>query len=165
MLFIWGILPTALYANDQLPVDNVWLVHQTPLSSQNYTFNLRWGRPPAATTPLNPPAGFMGSPNNPGGLVGGAAAANAWHQHRATHYNIMRRDASTMPTAWVNVGSTQSIIDEPSFQFVNNNLPSAQRMQNGRIYGFRIDASHIHRTQNPPPMIGTTDTFVTAQGS
>ena len=165
VLFVWGIWPTTLFANNQLPVDNLWLVHQTPLGSQNYTFNLRWGRPPAATTPASPPPGFMGSPNNPGGITGGAAANDAWLLHRATHYNIMRRDTSVMPPAWNQVGNTTSIINEPAFQYANNNLPAAQRMQNGRIYGFRIDASHIHRTQNPPPMLGTMDTVVSAPGA
>jgi len=165
MLMVWGVWPTTVYANDQLPVDNLWLVHQTPPSSRNYTFNLRWGRPPAAGTPLSPPGFFLGSPNNPGGVTGGAAATAAWHLHRATHYNIMRRDAGILPAAWVNIGGVHSIVDEPSFQYVNNNLPSAQRMQDGRIYGFRVDARHYHRTENQPPLIGSMDTAVSAPGS
>jgi len=164
ILMAWSIFPATLFANNQLPVNNLWLVHQTPLNSQNYTFDLRWTRPAAANVPDNPPPGFLGSPNNPGGVAGGAGAIDNWLNHRATHYNVMRRDASFAPTIWQHVGDVHSIINEPSFQYVNNNLPSTQRMLNGRIYGFRIDARHYHRLPNDPPLIGTRDVAVSAAG-
>ncbi|MDR2183486.1 MAG: hypothetical protein LBE55_04870 [Clostridiales bacterium] len=175
MLFVWGAWPTALIANDQLPVNNLWIVHQTPLSSQNYTFRLQWGRPLPAGVPLTAPGNFLGSPNNPGGLAtsvldaaGIAQAHAAWLQHRATNYSVMRRDASYWPPAtstWVNVGEVSTIENSPSFQYVNNNLPSVERMRNGRIYGFRIDARHYHRFEAIPPLIGHTEFPISAQGS
>ena len=162
MLFIWGALPATLDANIQLPVNFHWLVNQTPLGNQNYTFTLRWNRPPASNLPVNPHPDFVTSPNN---LPG-------WHDHQATHYSIMRRDASFAPgpgTTWLQVGSIGPFTgDNPEFQYVNNNLPSVERMQNGRIYGFRIDASHLHTYNLPSPPFppSWTETLpVTANGS
>jgi hypothetical protein len=159
MLFIWGALPDTLLANNQLPVNNLWLVNQTSPGSQNYTFRLQWGRPFAAGTPVDPPGHFSHWISDPG--PGGINLGTAWLNHQATHYSVRRRDASFPPPAtpagWTTVGEVNSVDDSPSFLYVNNSQPSVQRMQNGRIYGFRIDARHYHRFNPiPPSTIGTT---------
>ncbi|MCL2574505.1 MAG: hypothetical protein FWE34_08145 [Defluviitaleaceae bacterium] len=158
-IFTWGAFPVSLSANDQLAVDDLVLVHQTPLSSQNYTFTLRWQRPQPAQTPTNVPSQFMGSPNNPEGVAGppapgtGSPQYNAWLLHRATEYSVMRRDAGVIGSPWINIGEVSSIIQEPSFQYVNSNMIGEQRMRNGRIYSFRVDPRHFHRFHAPEPLM------------
>ena len=135
IIFVLAVMPGDVLANPQAPVNNLWLIQQTAPASQNYTFTLNWVRPPAIGGTIEPP-NFVGAPQNP----------PVWDNHRATQYVVQRRNAALPPLAgnFVDVGNVASLAESPSFQYINNSLPFMERMQNGRIYAFRINAYHPH---------------------
>ena len=138
LFFISVAQPMVVLANDQLPVTTFEMNNTTAPGSRNYSLHMSWTRPPAAAMPVNPPV-------FPNWIFTGPMP---WSGHRATGYNIVRRHAAAASNPWIQVGTQpnpavagDSILNHTH---VNNSLPLAQRMQDGRFYAFRIDSFHWH---------------------
>ena len=131
-LFLVGILPPmAALANPQGPVLNFEMINRTAENSRNYTLELMWTRPLAV-------------------LSGVMAGQPDWQAHRATQYELRRRNASVAGSPWDLIGQPINNSSEViSHMYVDNHLPAnplipGAQMQEGRFYAFRIDAFHFH---------------------